>query len=189
MLKKTVLLVMTMMVASCASGFDSTSQRIHFDLVNMQKARCDVYNYNGVTKSRAYILELPGAYAVERSLEDLHLECQGLRGLKAEMIVPSQMNPTTASNAANAGVGVLVDIASQAAFKYPDRITVDFTPAIIAEGRAKSGPVPANIVPFHGDEVMASEPVMDTVYDPLCDRNDSKMKCAHKTFNPDVPIQ
>lgn len=194
MLRLLSVILMAVLVASCATGFDSTVQRIDFDLVNMQKARCDVYNTNGIVKTRAYIFHLPGTYNVERSLEDLHLDCQGLRGVQTKLVVSSVLNETSNKNVVNLGLGVAVDAASQALFKYPERIVVDFTQAVYAANKGgESSATTTNVTPYmvspSSSEVEHSHSASHDMLDrPLCDGNDSQMKCAHKVYNPDVAI-
>ena len=184
-------LISVLVLSGCASGFDSASQRVQFDLVNMQKARCEVYNHNGLVKTRAYVLHLPGTYNVERSLEDLHIDCLGLQGLEVSMVVPSQLNETANRNAVNFGVGVIADAASQALFKYPEVITVDFTPVILKQRQQADGEpvsVTSYMAPSPSGSSSGATTDMSGLDAPLCDNNDNKIRCAHKTYNPSVNI-
>lgn len=187
-MKTLVMVIFALLLSACATALDSQSQRITFDLVNMQKARCEVYNHQGIVKSRSYIFQLPGTYNVERSIEDLHIDCLGLKGLEVKLVVPSQLNETANHNVTNLGLGVGVDAASQALFKYPDRIVVDFTQAVLSSQNAQNQAMPTNITAYDADPSVSSNVDMGMMEEPLCDGDENAIRCAHKVYNPGVSI-
>lgn len=111
-----------MLLPSCAYFIDKHIQDIKFTTTGAKNAVCDVY-----VAGLRYQVHPPQTININNTERDMRVDCKAPGNRRKEIIVEADLNATTLLNVGNAGIGLPWDVASKAAFKYPDEIDIDFT--------------------------------------------------------------
>lgn len=124
-MKKIASLVFTTIIAmnltSCASIVSGTNQSVSVDTGSVQGADCTLKN----NKGKWYVSNTPGSVVVNRSYNDLLVECSKSGYPKGHTSVKSSTKGMAFGNVVFGGVvGAGVDMASGAAYDYPNDIHV-----------------------------------------------------------------
>ena len=116
-----MLAVTVCLLASCASIVNGTNQSVSVHTGSVTGARCELAN----DKGKWYVNGTPGSVVVHRSYKDLNVVCHK-KGIHSPLKhVVSKTKGMTFGNAVFGGViGVGVDVASGAAYDYPNEIFV-----------------------------------------------------------------
>lgn len=122
MYKKIALLLPLAVLGACANVVDGQIQDIKFVTPGATNAKCDVYA-DGVR----HRVSPPQSLSISKSKKDLVVDCKAPGNRRKVVYIASDIETSTAWNAANAGVGAVWDYASASMFKYPDIIEVNFT--------------------------------------------------------------
>lgn len=136
------LLLIVAVLPGCASIVSGMNQPVTVEArsqgASLAGAKCKLVNDKGT-----WYTTTPGSVTVHRSLADLQLTCEKDDGMQGASRVKSSTKAMAFGNAIFGGlVGVGVDIASGAAFDYPNLILVEMT------GRGQTGPgAAAAVVP------------------------------------------
>lgn len=125
MFKKIVLVAVAVASIStltgCASIVNGTNQPVSVNTGNVSGATCSLQN----NKGRWYVSSTPGTAVVNRSFNDLVVNCQKPGFRNATTQVASKTKAMAFGNAIFGGVvGAGVDIVDGAAYDYPSDVTV-----------------------------------------------------------------
>lgn len=114
-------------VSGCSSVTKGTSQELFVETQDVEDAKCTLASEKGT-----WTLEsTPGYVNVDRGGGSLTVECTKEQYLKSEMLVEEAFEEMTLGNILIGGlVGVVVDAASGAAFKYPPNISIIMRPML-----------------------------------------------------------
>lgn len=121
-MKKPLLLLSALALSSCAYAIDGAHQDVQVVTPGASNADCHIY-----VDDLKYQAEPPQTVNIFKSKKDLVVDCLAPGNRRKIVKVPATVETSTAWNAANAGVGLPWDFASEAMFAYPDVIEVDFT--------------------------------------------------------------
>ncbi len=112
------LLLVTVLVASCATAVQPKNQKIQIVAVNGGDPKCILE-----TPLNKYVAYPPQAINVERSRYVLVVDCTANDGKHRRLLVPPEHNPTSSYFQ---GPGVLVDRMTGSAWNYPPYLRIDF---------------------------------------------------------------
>lgn len=118
------LVIVSLLLQSCASIVSGSNQSIAFKTVDKQgklvdSANCELKNDKGT-----WFVKTPGSVTVNRSVENLHIDCKknNLKGLKS---IKSTTKGMAFGNILFGGIiGAGVDVSTGAAFDYPVSNTI-----------------------------------------------------------------
>jgi hypothetical protein len=114
-------------VAACASVADGTSQNITV-ATDPTGAQCDLVREG---KSIGIIGSTPGTINVAKDADDLIITCERDEYQSAKVTLVSKFTGATFGNIIlGGGIGILIDAASGANNRYPDRADIIMTPAV-----------------------------------------------------------
>lgn len=120
-----LLSVASVSLVSCATMTEGAMQDIAFETPGATNAVCDVTI--GTDRMR-YLVRPPQVLTVSKSVKDMTVDCTAPGNRKVMKIVKSSAAATGFLNTFNGAVpGAIVDAESGAMFKYPDKISIDFT--------------------------------------------------------------
>lgn len=118
---KTFALASAALLTGCASITQGTHQNITVTTPPVHGARCQLKNTKGVW----VIPKTPGWVKVHKASGPLNVTCRKLGYAPGKKIVNSHMQAAVAGNVIFGGlVGVGLDSADGAAFKYPKKVVV-----------------------------------------------------------------
>ena len=111
-----------LLLSACASMTNGTTQRIDVAIDPEGAATCTLTNEKGNWQ----LEQTPGAAMVNRAQGDLTVACTTLQGSTGTVTLPSGVAAAAFGNILLVGsvVWAAVDVASGAAFAYPDSVTV-----------------------------------------------------------------
>lgn len=118
-------------LSGCASVIEGSTQVIALTTPPVRGATCFLSNPQG-----RWRVTTPAHVKVKRSKEDIAVHCKKEGYRDARATIPSEIEPWTASNLLNAGVGLGVDAWTGAINAYPD----DFKVPMKAENGYSSSP-------------------------------------------------
>lgn len=111
----------TISLTSCASLTTGTNQNVSVKTGNIQGALCSLQN----NKGKWYVNGTPGSVVINRSYNDLSVDCTKSGYPAGHQLVKSHTKGMAFGNVIIGGVvGAGVDIASGAAYDYPNEINV-----------------------------------------------------------------
>lgn len=122
MLKKTVSLIPLMLIGACAYVQDGAIQPVEFKTPGASNAVCNVY----IEKVK-YVVRPPQTVNLFKSYDTLKADCLAPGNRRKVVYIEPDIERSSYGNIATAGVGYAWDAASQALWKYPDIIEVNFT--------------------------------------------------------------
>ena len=125
-MKKSFLVLVCLMLSGCATIVSGTQQTIFIDTPKMAGAECKLNDSKG---GSWYIKETPSSVSVLKGNGPLNIVCTK-QGYETETVsVEETVSGATLGNVLlGGGIGILVDAASGAAQKYPNKITVWMKP-------------------------------------------------------------
>lgn len=110
------------MLAGCATIVDGTQQKVNVRTSPVGGARCYLEN----DKGRWYIPTTPATAVINRSYNDLHINCSKPGYRHGFTTVASKTKAMAFGNLIVGGaIGAGVDILDGAAYDYPDNVHVD----------------------------------------------------------------
>jgi hypothetical protein len=113
----------TGIVTGCASIVSGHQQSVSVSTQPVKGATCSLKNNKGTW----YVPATPGTVVVNRSYEDLNIECEKKGYSKSHKAVSSSTKAMAFGNVLFGGViGGAVDVASGAAYDYPQEIRIPF---------------------------------------------------------------
>lgn len=118
-----ILIMMTGFSAltGCASIVSGTHQQVCVNTGPVMGANCTLEN----NKGKWYVPQTPGSVVVNRSFNDLKVECRKPGYQSTMTTVGSNTKPIAFGNVLFGGVvGAGIDVADGAAYAYPDNIDV-----------------------------------------------------------------
>lgn len=116
-----VLLLLAGLVSGCAAISTGTNQSISIQTSPQAGATCQASNSSGTW----HVPTTPGSVTVAKSYSDLQVFCRHKDGMEGQEQVKSTTGVATFGNALiGGGVGIVIDVASGAAYNYPQTITV-----------------------------------------------------------------
>lgn len=119
------LAVLSLMTA-CSSVTKGTDQELFVQTPDVRDASCTLKDSKNATYS---VAKTPGYVSVQRGGGDLHIKCEKENYQDGEAILVQGFESMTMGNLLVGGlIGIAVDAASGAAFKYPDNVTVLLRP-------------------------------------------------------------
>lgn len=108
-------------ITGCASIVSGNNQSISISTAPTERATCSLEN----DKGKWFISQTPGSVTVHRSFRDLQITCKKEGAGKGSMRVKSSTQEIVLGNILIGGViGAGVDVASGAAYRYPQTIIV-----------------------------------------------------------------
>jgi hypothetical protein len=114
----------SMFTSGCASIVSGNTQTITVETPPVTNAQCSLFN----GKERWFINSTPGSTVINRSYQELNIECQKLGYRSAAQTVHSTLKPMVLGNVLFGGlIGVGVDSIDGAAFMYPTNIQIPMT--------------------------------------------------------------
>ncbi len=117
----TVCILSSGMLTGCASIVSGHQQSVSITTDPVKGANCILENNKGTW----YVSSTPGSVVINRSYENLNVECKKKGYPKAHKIVSSSTKAILAGNLIFGGpVGGAVDVATGAAYDYPQEIRV-----------------------------------------------------------------
>jgi hypothetical protein len=163
------------MVSGCASIVSGTNQPITVETRTqgnlLSGATCKLVNDKGV-----WYVTTPGSVLVHRSLADLKLSCEKDGSSPGLASIKSNTKAMAFGNAVFGGlIGVGVDVASGAAFDYPDLIQVEMVSTTAGTSPASASAA----VAISPKPPVAPSPVMSTTEPPAV-----QMALAAETMKP-----
>lgn len=120
-MRKTLLLLSTTILVSCAYSTDTSVQDITIRTPGAEDAVCYMY-VDGVR----YRMHPPQTTSIARTDEDLIVDCLAPGNRRKEVVIKPVYADSAAGNVVTAGVGLVWDYASGALFQYPDVVEVSF---------------------------------------------------------------
>ncbi|WP_169542774.1 hypothetical protein [Sneathiella aquimaris] len=118
------LLVLSFGLGACSSVTKGTTQEIYVETIDVEDANCTLTN----DKGNWTVSNTPGFATVTRGGGSLRVECQKASYEKAEELISEKFEEMTLGNVLIGGlVGIAVDAASGAAFRYPETISIPMT--------------------------------------------------------------
>jgi hypothetical protein len=117
-----------LLLGACAYALDDSIQDVRFETPGAQNAKCFVY-VDGVK----YTVHPPQKLNLAKTKKPLEIDCMAPGNRRKKIFIEPATENSAYYNAANLGIGVPVDYASGAMFRYPNVITVDFTTAPIVD--------------------------------------------------------
>ena len=124
-----------LMLTSCSTIMEGSTQQISFKTVGADNADCNVRL--GVN-SYVYNVRPPQTIWVQKSHKPIFVTCVAPGNRVANSTVESEVDGTTAYNIFNLGFGVAYDDETGALYKYPNEIVIDFSGV-----QAKNRPLPS----------------------------------------------
>ncbi len=116
---KQLYIVSLLALTSCASITNGSSQTVQIDTHPVRDATCYLANGEG-----AWSVKSPGDVEIHRAYSDLTIVCKK-NGWEGKKVVSSTSGGGVWGSAAMAGIiGAGIDMASGAAYHYPDYILV-----------------------------------------------------------------
>lgn len=108
-------------LTGCASIVSGHQQSVSVTTGPVKGAACSLEN----NKGKWYVASTPGSVVINRSYHDLNVECQKKGFAKANKTVPSSTKAMAFGNILFGGVvGTGVDVATGAAYNYPQEIQI-----------------------------------------------------------------
>lgn len=118
-------LAMTMSLGACATIIEGTDQPVGI-ITTPPGAECTLTRDSKVI---AQVSPTPGQVVVEKSKNDILIDCKKEGYQPVRIVAKSSFNGTTFGNLLLGGVvGVVVDASSGANQEYPESITIPLTP-------------------------------------------------------------
>ena len=116
-----ILLVVTIIVSSCATLTNDPNQQIQFVGMNCkdQVVKCNLSNKRG-----SWTVELPGSTPIRRSDDVLRVECANSEGERYLMTAQSKIGAKLIASAVFLDLGI-VDAITDKHREYPEQIIVD----------------------------------------------------------------
>ncbi len=158
MFKKISYLIPLAVLGACAYAIDGAIQDVQFVTPGANGAACNVY-----VEGLKYKVRPPQTINIYKSNEDLVVDCKAPGNRRKVVYIEPRIETSTAWNATNAGVGLPWDYASQALFRYPDVVEINFTDTPVVDP-----PLPAQNSPdirqpedYILEEFSPSEPLMN----------------------------
>ena len=128
MSKKIALLCFVLSVGACSTVIDGSHQDVKFVTPGAYDAVCSVY-----VDGLRYKVHPPQTLNLVNAKKNLHVDCMAPGNRRKEIYIEPKMAKSALWNMGTAGVGFAVDYASEALFKYPDVIEVNFTDAPVTD--------------------------------------------------------
>lgn len=128
MLKKTAFLVPLILIGACAYTFDGAIQPVEFKTPGATNAVCNVF----IEKVK-YVVRPPQTVNLFKSYDTLTVDCLAPGNRRKVVYIEPTIENSSYGNLANGGVGYAWDAASQALWKYPDIVEVNFTDTPVKE--------------------------------------------------------
>lgn len=122
-----IIFISTVAVVSCgcATFVTGTHQDLKFTTGDITEADCKLFHFgnNPEKQKNVQSFQTPATLSVKRSSKALVLECSknGYETAKIK-ITPRQQRPSTTSMLAGGVTGSIVDSATGASYKYPERV-------------------------------------------------------------------
>lgn len=114
-------ILLAMSLTSCASIVSGTNQSVSVKTGNVTGANCELKN----NKGKWYVSNTPGSVVVNRSYDNLDVNCTKKGYPQGKESVKSHTKGMAFGNVVFGGVvGAGVDVASGAAYDYPNEIDV-----------------------------------------------------------------
>lgn len=122
MFKKFLVVSSLLAVGACASVLDGAKQDVRFVTPGAYDAVCQVY-----VDGLRYRVRPPQTINIVNSKKDLHVDCLAPGNRRREIYIKPEIAGDALWNVGTAGAGFVVDYASEALFKYPDIVEINFT--------------------------------------------------------------
>jgi len=128
------LIACAILLVACATITKGTTQLVAFDTPGVAGATCTLS-----TQAGPQVVTTPGTLTLSKQSESIPIRCEKACYVPASSIVPTNADAMAAGNVIFGGViGLGVDAASGAMYKYPDQVTV----AMSADPACRSEPPP-----------------------------------------------
>jgi hypothetical protein len=119
-----VAIIACLLLVACATITKGTNQVVAVDTPGVPGSSCTIS-----TKAGPQMVMTPGTLTLEKGSDPLPISCTKACYLTGQSIVPSNAEAMAAGNVIFGGViGLGVDAASGAMYKYPDVVTVAMNP-------------------------------------------------------------
>lgn len=166
-----ILFALILVTAGCSSVTKGSNQEIFVETQDVDDANCTLANDKGT-----WIVEnTPGYATIARGGGGLKVECSKPNYHKAETLVSESVEEMTFGNILVGGlIGLAVDAASGAAYKYPATVSLVMRPMLADEQQQAPGIAPAISKPLAlqsaeeqpsqkvaGTTLLASNPTLD----------------------------
>jgi len=155
-----VALFASFVLGACSTATRGTTQQIFVDTKEVDDAKCTLRN----SKGQWTVENTPGTATVPRGGGTLTVDCEKPNYKKASQSVPENFEAMTLGNVLIGGViGIAVDAASGAAFRYPERVSVYMEPLVknLSAAPTIAATPPATIQPAPVPPQPAAAPVRD----------------------------
>lgn len=120
-------LLVSLLLGACSTATRGTSQQVFVDTKDVEDAKCTLKS----NKGEWTVESTPGTATVPRGGGALTVDCEKPNYKKATQTVAENFEEMTLGNVLIGGViGIAVDAASGAAFKYPERVSVYMEPLV-----------------------------------------------------------
>ncbi|MCG8493015.1 MAG: hypothetical protein MI743_15450 [Sneathiellales bacterium] len=123
----TVTLLISLALGACSTATRGTTQQIFVDTKEVEDAKCTLKNHKG----QWTVESTPGTATVPRGGGAITVDCEKPNYKKSSQVVAENFEEMTLGNVLIGGIiGIAVDAASGAAFKYPERVSVYMEPLV-----------------------------------------------------------
>lgn len=111
-------------LVGCATITKGTTQTVAVDTPGVPGATCTI-----TTQSGPQVVTTPGTVSLKKASDPLPIACSKECYVNGQSIIPSNAEAMAAGNVVFGGlIGLGVDAASGAMYKYPDMVTVAMSP-------------------------------------------------------------
>jgi hypothetical protein len=123
-LRVVALIACATLLVACATITKGTTQLVAVDTPGVPGATCTI-----TTKAGPQVVTTPGTITLTKQSDALPIRCEKQCYMSASSVVPTNGETMAAGNVVFGGIiGLGVDAASGAMYKYPDQVTVAMTP-------------------------------------------------------------
>lgn len=148
-----------LMLTSCATLLEGSSQAVTFDTKGANNVECVLK-----TEELSYKVRPPETVWLKRSRLDMVADCWAPGNRHKIFKIPTSLEPLAATNVSNGlAPGIAYDAYSRALFKYPDRVLIDMSDTVATPSEMPAYHDPHGIDPKTvGIEYMGPEnPALD----------------------------
>jgi hypothetical protein len=111
------------LLSACATVIEKPTQDLKIEILGTGEALCDV-----TQSGRRYRAYAPSTIKIRKSHDLLNVRCFAPGNREKTVVLESKVTNSVLANVANGVLpGMTWDVASGAAFRYPDTVVVDFT--------------------------------------------------------------
>ena len=123
MISRLLIFSSALSLSACAYLIDTSIQKIEIETPGAHNAWCFVY-----VDDLKHKVTPPQIINIGKSRKDLQIDCEAPGNRKQSVTIPAKVTTTAVANVTNGVIpGAAWDAASGALFRYPDKVSIDFT--------------------------------------------------------------